>query len=64
MNNLSRRAPMENGTVILRYLKGSRQMMGQPYYDVLSPKLKGYTYTELSGVPTFALSTLKEKRII
>jgi hypothetical protein len=50
--------------IILRYLKHSKQMMGQPYYDILSPKLPGYTYTNYGGYPTFSLETLKAKGLL
>jgi len=54
-------APKENGTLILRYLKGSKKMMGVALWDVLSP-VKGYNKD--IGYPTFSLDGLKERGLI
>jgi hypothetical protein len=48
----------------LQYLKRSKQMMGQPYWNVLSPQVAGYKYGKDSGFPTFGLDTLKSKGLI
>ena len=47
----------------LQYLKGSAKM-GLRLWNVLQPKLEGYTYGPDSGFPTFGLQTLKDKGVI
>lgn len=47
----------------LQYLKGSAKM-GLRLWNVLSPKVEGYTYGPDSGVPTFSLDTLKDKGLL
>jgi hypothetical protein len=64
MNPAEMKAPKENGTLILQYLKGSKQLMGLALWNVLSPKVKGYTYGPDTGYPTFSLDTLREKALL
>jgi hypothetical protein len=47
----------------LQYLKKSKQMMGQPFWNVLSP-VPGYKSGGINGYPTFGLQTLKDKGLI
>ena len=62
LDPMTRRAPMENGTLILKY-KG--QMVWSKQYgidsrmwDVVSPKLKNYDYRS-GGYPTLTVEGLK-----
>lgn len=48
----------------LQYLKGSKAKMGLALWNVLEPKVDGYTYGPDSGVPTFSLQTLRDKGLI
>jgi hypothetical protein len=50
--------------VKLQYLKGSKRMMGLPLWNVISPKVDGYTYGKDSGFPTFGIDTLRAKGLI
>ncbi len=56
------KSPKENGTIQLEYLKGSKKMMGVALWNLISPKLKGYTYD--GGYPTFSIDGLKERGLI
>ena len=62
MTNTLQRAPMDNTTVILQYLKGSAQT-GLRLWNVLTP-VKGYKQGPDNGYPTFSLDTLKEKGLL
>jgi hypothetical protein len=70
-NVLSTRAEIEELAYVgvqplrLQYLKGSKQKMGQPYWNLLSPQLPGYKlYGGMNGYPTFGLDTLKSKGLL
>jgi hypothetical protein len=62
MNPLNLKAPKSNGTVILQYLKGSKQM-GLRLWNVMTP-VKGYKTGPDAGYPTFSLPTLQEKGLL
>lgn len=46
----------------LVYLKNSKRMMGFALWNLMEPKLPGYTYTD--GYPTFGIDGLKERGIL
>ena len=49
----------------LQYLKGSKQKMGQAYWNLLSPQLPDYKpFGKENGYPTFGLQSLKDKGLI
>jgi hypothetical protein len=62
MNPKDFKAPKDNGTTILQYLKGSAET-GLRLWNVLSP-VKGYKRDQWGSVPTFSLNTLREKGLI
>ncbi len=64
MTNSLLKAPKENGTLILEYLKDSKRMMGISLWNVRSPQLPGYKYGEGQGLPTLSLEGLKERNLI
>lgn len=55
-------AAKRNG-VTLEYLERSEEM-GLALFNVMAPQIEGYKYGPNSGVPTFALETLKQKGLI
>ena len=49
----------------LQYLKGSKQKMGQAYWNLLSPQLPDYKlYGGMNGYPTFGIDTLRSRGLI
>jgi hypothetical protein len=46
----------------LQYLKNSKRMMGIPLWNLVEPKLPGYTYD--GGLPTFSLAGLRERGVL
>jgi hypothetical protein len=67
MNPLTRRAPMDNTTLILQYVGkmswADKYGIDSRLWNVMSPKLKNYDYSS-GGYPTFTLQGLKEKGLI
>lgn len=61
MTALLNKAPKENGTIRLEYLKGSKAMMGFALWNLKFPRLPGYP---TDGDPTFSLEGLKERNLI
>lgn len=57
-------APKENGTLILEYIRDSKKIMGLSLWNVRSPKLPGYSYGGVNGLPTFSIEGLKERGLL